>query len=71
MGTFHSVFARVLRSEAHHLGYPNSFTIYDTDDSKSLISQVVKEMGLDEPGLNTLIRAAYKLLDLETFFTAA
>ncbi|CAN5259515.1 3'-5' exonuclease [soil metagenome] len=48
MGTFHSVFARVLRSEAHHLGYPNSFTIYDTDDSKSLIKLVVKEMGLDE-----------------------
>ena len=48
MGTFHSVFARILRAEAHHLGYPNSFTIYDTDDSKSLIKQVVKEMGLDE-----------------------
>jgi len=48
MGTFHSVFARLLRSEAHHLGYPNSFTIYDTDDSKSLIKQIVKEMGLDE-----------------------
>ncbi|NOT73734.1 MAG: UvrD-helicase domain-containing protein [Cyclobacteriaceae bacterium] len=48
MGTFHSVFARILRSEAHHLGYPNSFTIYDTDDSKSLIKQIVKEMGLDE-----------------------
>ena len=48
MGTFHSVFARILRAEAHHLGYPNSFTIYDTDDSKQLIKQVVKEMGLDE-----------------------
>ena len=48
MGTFHSVFARILRAEAHHLGYPNSFTIYDTDDSKSLIKQVVREMGLDE-----------------------
>ena len=48
MGTFHSVFARILRAEAHHLGYPNSFTIYDTDDSKSLIKQVVKEMKLDE-----------------------
>lgn len=48
MGTFHSVFARILRAEAHHLGYPSSFTIYDTDDSKSLIKQVVKEMGLDE-----------------------
>lgn len=48
MGTFHSVFARILRAEAHLLGYPNSFTIYDTDDSKTLIKQVVKEMGLDE-----------------------
>jgi len=48
MGTFHSVFARILRAEAHHIGYPNNFTIYDTDDSKSLIKSVVKEMGLDE-----------------------
>lgn len=48
MGTFHSVFARILRTEAHHLGYPNNFTIYDTDDSKSLIKSIVKEMGLDE-----------------------
>ncbi len=48
MGTFHSVFARILRAEAHHLGYPNNFTIYDTDDSKSLIRSIVKEMGLDD-----------------------
>lgn len=48
MGTFHSVFARILRAEAHHLGYPNNFTIYDTDDTKSLIRTIVKEMGLDE-----------------------
>lgn len=48
MGTFHSVFARILRAEAHHLGYPNNFTIYDVDDSKSLIRSIVKEMGLDE-----------------------
>lgn len=48
MGTFHSVFARLLRAEAHHIGYPNSFTIYDTDDSKTLIRQIVKEMGLDD-----------------------
>ncbi len=47
-GTFHSVFARLLRAEAHHLGYPNNFTIYDTDDSKSLLRSIVKEMGLDE-----------------------
>ncbi|HEY3404148.1 MAG TPA: UvrD-helicase domain-containing protein [Ohtaekwangia sp.] len=48
MGTFHSVFARILRSEAHHLGYPNDFTIYDTDDSKTLIKTILKEMGLDD-----------------------
>jgi len=48
MGTFHSVFARLLRAEAHLLGYPNNFTIYDTDDSKSLIKSITREMGLDE-----------------------
>jgi DNA helicase II / ATP-dependent DNA helicase PcrA len=48
MGTFHSVFARILRAEAPLLGYPNNFTIYDTDDSKSLLKTIVKEIGLDE-----------------------
>ena len=48
MGTFHSVFARILRSEAPKLGYPGNFTIYDTDDSKTLIKQIVKEMMLDD-----------------------
>lgn len=48
MGTFHSVFARILRAEAGKLGFPSNFTIYDTDDSKSLIKSIVKEMGLDE-----------------------
>jgi DNA helicase-2/ATP-dependent DNA helicase PcrA len=48
MGTFHSVFARLLRSEAHHLGYPSNFTIYDTDDSKTLLRNIIKEMGLDD-----------------------
>ena len=48
MGTFHSVFARILRAEAHHLGYPHNFTIYDVDDAKSLIKSIVKEIGLDE-----------------------
>src|SRR5210317_1088059 len=43
MGTFHSVFARILRAEAAKLGYPSNFTIYDTDDSKSLIRTIVKE----------------------------
>ena len=48
MGTFHSVFARILRAEAHHIGYPSNFTIYDTDDSKTLLKNIVKEMGLDD-----------------------
>jgi len=48
MGTFHSVFARLLRSEAEKLGYPTNFTIYDTDDAKSLIKTILKEQGLDD-----------------------
>ena len=48
MGTFHSVFARILRAEASKLGYPSNFSIYDTDDSKSLIKAIVKENGLDD-----------------------
>ncbi len=48
MGTFHSVFAKILRVEAHKIGYPNNFTIYDTDDSKSLIKAILKEMNLDD-----------------------
>ena len=48
MGTFHSVFSRILRAEASRLGYPSNFTIYDTDDSKSLIKTIVKEYGLDD-----------------------
>src|SRR5882757_7694095 len=44
IGTFHSVFARILRSEAPKLGYPSNFTIYDTDDAKSVIRDIVKEM---------------------------
>jgi DNA helicase-2/ATP-dependent DNA helicase PcrA len=48
MGTFHSVFAHILRAEANLLGYPNNFTIYDTDDSKSLLKNIIKELGLDE-----------------------
>ena len=47
MGTFHSIFARVLRAEATKLGYTSSFTIYDTDDSKSAIKQIVKQLNLD------------------------
>ncbi|MFI5219105.1 MAG: ATP-dependent helicase [Bacteroidia bacterium] len=48
MGTFHSVFAKILRFEAQRLGYPSNFTIYDTDDSKSLIKTIVKENNLDD-----------------------
>jgi DNA helicase-2/ATP-dependent DNA helicase PcrA len=47
MGTFHSVFARILRNDGHLLGYPANFTIYDSDDSKSLIRNIVKEFELD------------------------
>ena len=48
MGTFHSVFARILRSEADRLGYPSNFTIYDTQDSDRLIASIIKEMKLDK-----------------------
>ena len=48
MGTFHSVFARILRSEADKLGYPKNFTIYDTQDSKNLINTIIKEFQLDD-----------------------
>ncbi len=48
IGTFHSVFARILRSEATKLGYPSSFTIYDTDDAKSVVKAVVNELNLDD-----------------------
>lgn len=48
IGTFHSVFARILRAEAPRIGYPNNFTIYDTDDSRSVIKTVVNELNLDD-----------------------
>ncbi|WDF54039.1 ATP-dependent helicase [Mucilaginibacter sp. KACC 22063] len=48
MGTFHSVFAKILRVEAEKIGYPSNFTIYDTDDSKSVIRAILKEMNLDD-----------------------
>ena len=48
MGTFHSVFARILRAEAHKLGFPSHFTIYDSDDTKALIRAIVKEFNLDD-----------------------
>ncbi len=51
-GTFHSIFARILRVEANKIGYPSDFTIYDTDDSKSLVSSIIKEMHLNKDSYN-------------------
>ena len=48
MGTFHSIFARILRIESDRLGYPNNFSIYDADDSKSLLRNIIKELNLDD-----------------------
>jgi len=53
MGTFHSIIARLLRREAHRLGYPANFTIYDTEDSKSLLKSIVKEMSLNDTAYKT------------------
>ncbi len=47
MGTFHSVFARILRSEAHYLGYPSNFTIYDTQDALNVLKKVLKDLDID------------------------
>jgi DNA helicase-2/ATP-dependent DNA helicase PcrA len=57
MGTFHSIFARILRVEGHRLGYQSNFTIYDTEDSKSLLKSIIKELELDEK----IYPAAYAL----------
>lgn len=68
MGTFHSIFARILRIEGHLLGYPSNFTIYDTEDSKSIIKSIIKELNLDPkqytPGqvLNRISSAKSNLL---------
>ncbi|MEX0883730.1 MAG: UvrD-helicase domain-containing protein, partial [Cyclobacteriaceae bacterium] len=73
MGTFHSVFAKILRVEAQKLGYPSNFTIYDTDDSKSLIRSVVKEKKLDDKiyKANTVLSrisgAKNRLISWETY----
>ena len=53
MGTFHSIFARILRAEADRLGYPSNFTIYDTQDSDRLLSSIIKEMGLNKEQYKT------------------
>ncbi len=73
MGTFHSVFAKILRFEAEKIGYISSFTIYDTDDSKNAIKQVIKGMNLDpkayNPGyvLNRISMAKSSLLSAEEY----
>lgn len=73
MGTFHSVFARILRAEASRLGFPSNFTIYDTDDSKTLIRQIVKQMNLDDklykPGLvlNRISAAKNRLVSWQEY----
>src|SRR6202000_1973153 len=53
IGTFHSVVARILRGEAHHLGYTRDFTIYDTDDAKSVLKTVINELNLDDQQYKT------------------
>lgn len=73
MGTFHSIFARILRSECEHLGYSKSFSIYDTDDSKSAIKQIVKNLNLDSKTyspsavLNRISMAKSSLLSPEEY----
>lgn len=73
MGTFHSIFARILRVEGHLLGYPQNFTIYDTDDSKSLLKNIIKEMQLDPklytPGsvLSRISAAKSNLISVEDY----
>ena len=75
MGTFHSIFARILRAEADKLGYTNTFTIYDNDDSKSAIKQIVKVMNLDpkvyNPGyvLSRISMAKSSLIGPEDYCT--
>lgn len=75
MGTFHSVFARILRSEAEKIGYPSNFTIYDTQDAKNLIKTILKEQGLDEkvykPGLvlNRISTAKNNLISPQAYAT--
>ncbi|UOR07345.1 UvrD-helicase domain-containing protein [Hymenobacter aerilatus] len=73
MGTFHSIFARILRSEADKIGFPRSFTIYDTQDSKTLVGQILKELELDDklykPGmvLGRISAAKNKLISVQQY----
>lgn len=76
MGTFHSVFAKILRIEAQKIGYPNNFTIYDTDDSKSVIKEILKQFNLDEkvykPSLvlNRISDAKNKLISAQQYLNS-
>lgn len=77
MGTFHSVFARILRAEADKIGYPSNFTIYDTQDSKNLIKTIIKEFGLDDklykPGIvyNRISSAKNNLISAQNYLQNA
>ncbi len=77
MGTFHSVFAKILRIEGEKLGYPRSFTIYDTDDARTLIRQILKELNLDDkvykPAgvLGRISSAKNKLISVEQYLQDA
>ena len=77
MGTFHSVFARILRAEADKLGYPRHFTIYDTDDARTLIRQILKELHLDDtvykPAtvLGRISAAKNKLISVQQYLSDA
>ena len=77
MGTFHSVFSRILRFNADRLGYPTNFTIYDTQDSKSLLKEIVKGFGLDEKTykpsmvLGRISSAKNNLISPEAYFQNA
>ena len=62
MGTFHSIFSRILRTQATHIGFTSNFTIYDTSDSKSLIRSILKEMKLDEIGRASCRERVYDLV---------
>lgn len=77
MGTFHSIFARILRIEADRLNYPSNFTIYDTQDSKSLLKDIIKGMGLDDKEYkvstvaNRISGAKNNLIDAATYMNHA
>ncbi|MBN2523482.1 MAG: UvrD-helicase domain-containing protein [Bacteroidales bacterium] len=77
MGTFHSMFARILRKESEKLGYPSSFTIYDTDDSRSLLRSIIRELQLDDkiykPGevLGRISSAKNNLITHQIYYNTA